>query len=154
MSRASLSEHFGLRTPVRLLQSDQPALLVTWGLFTPKVMLPADAASWDADRIRVVLAHELAHVQRSDWIVQIGGELLRSAYWFNPLVWFASSRLRLESERACDDAVVNLGVSGGDYALHLLELARQFGRSPSARPSPRSPSSRVRRASNGESPPC
>ena len=106
----SLSEHFGLRTPVRLLQSDQQALLVTWGLFTPKVMLPADAASWDADRIHVVLAHELAHVHRSDWIIQIGGELLRIAYWFNPLVWFASSRLRLESERACDDAVVNLGV--------------------------------------------
>jgi beta-lactamase regulating signal transducer with metallopeptidase domain len=124
----TLSEHFGLRTPVRLLQSDQPAVLVTWGLFTPKVMLPVDAASWDADRIHVVLAHELAHVQRRDWIVQIGGELLRIIYWFNPLVWFASSRLRLESERACDDAVVNLGVSGRDYALHLLDLARQFGR--------------------------
>ena len=43
-------------------------------------------------------------------------------------MWLAASRLRLESERACDDAVVNLGVSGRDYALHLLELARQFGR--------------------------
>lgn len=124
----SLSEYFGLRTPPRLLQSDQQALLVTWGLFTPKVMLPADAASWDPDRIYVVLAHELAHVNRSDWIIQIGSELLRIAYWFNPLVWFASSRLRLESERACDDAVVTLGVSGRDYALHLLALARQFGR--------------------------
>ena len=124
----SLSEYFGLRTPPRLLQSDQQALLVTWGLFTPKVMLPADAASWDPDRIYVVLAHELAHVDRSDWIIQIGSELLRIAYWFNPLVWFASSRLRLESERACDDAVVTLGVSGPDYALHLLALARQFGR--------------------------
>jgi len=124
----SLSDYFGLRTPARLLQSDQQALLVTWGLFTPKVMLPADAASWDPDRIYVVLAHELAHVNRSDWIIQIGSELLRIAYWFNPLVWFASSRLRLESERACDDAVVTLGVSGRDYAQHLLALARQFGR--------------------------
>jgi TonB family protein len=123
-----LSEHLNVRTPVRLLQSDRPAVLVTWGLFTPKVMLPIDAPSWDADRIRIVLAHELAHVQRRDWIVQIGSELLRIACWFNPLVWLAASRLRLESERACDDAVVNLGVSGRDYALHLLELARQFGR--------------------------
>jgi beta-lactamase regulating signal transducer with metallopeptidase domain len=123
-----LSEHFHLRTPVRLLQSDQPALLVTWGLITPKVLLPIDAASWDADRIRVVLAHELAHVQRHDWIVQVASELLRSVNWFNPVVWLAASRLRLESERACDDAVVNLGVSGRDYAQHLLELARQFGR--------------------------
>jgi beta-lactamase regulating signal transducer with metallopeptidase domain len=125
-----LSEHFGIRRAVQLLQSDEPALLVTWGLMRPKVLLPAGASSWDPDRIRVVLAHELAHVQRGDWIVQIGSELLRSVCWFNPLVWFASSRLRLESERACDDAVVNLGVSGGDYAQHLLDLAVQFGRTP------------------------
>ncbi len=127
-SARMLSEHFGIRRAVQLLQSTEPALLVTWGLMRPKVLLPAGASSWDADRIRVVLAHELAHVQRRDWIVQIGSELLRSACWFNPLVWFASSRLRLESERACDDAVVNLGVSGGDYAQHLLDLAMQFGR--------------------------
>ncbi len=123
-----LREHLNVHTPVRLLQSDQPAVLVTWGVFRPKVLLPIDAPSWDADRIRVVLAHELAHVQRRDWAVQIGSELLRIACWFNPLVWLATSRLRLESERACDDAVVNLGVSGREYALHLLELARQFGR--------------------------
>ena len=128
MPLAELSEHFGLRTPVTLLQSDRPALLVTWGLFAPKVMLPVDAASWDDDRIRVVLAHELAHVRRHDWIIQIGSELVRIANWFNPLVWLAASRLRLESERACDDAVVNLGVSGREYAEHLLDLARQFGR--------------------------
>jgi len=127
-SARMLSEHFGIRRAVQLLQSDEPALLVTWGLMWPKVLLPAGASSWDADRIHAVLAHELAHVQRGDWIVQIGSEVLRSVCWFNPLVWFASSRLRLESERACDDAVVNLGVSGHDYAQHLLDLAVQFGR--------------------------
>ena len=74
-----------------------------------------------------MLAHELAHIRRSDWIIQIASELLRIVYWFNPLMWLASARLRLESERACDDAVVNLGVSGRDYATHLLEVARQFG---------------------------
>ena len=123
-----LSDQFGVRTPVTLLQSDRPALLVTWGFFTPKVMLPIDAGSWDVDRIRVVLAHELAHVRRHDWVIQIGTELVRIANWFNPLVWLAAARLRLESERACDDAVVNLGVSGREYAEHLLALARQFGR--------------------------
>jgi beta-lactamase regulating signal transducer with metallopeptidase domain len=129
-----LSEHFGVRTPVTLLQSDRPALLMTWGVFAPKVLLPVDAASWDVDRIRVVLAHEFAHIRRHDWIVQIGSELLRILNWFNPLVWLASARLRLESERACDDAVVNLGVSGSEYAEHLLDLARQWGR---AGPGPR-----------------
>lgn len=113
-----VSEQYGLRTPVRLLQSEEPALLVTWGFFAPTVMLPVDADSWADDRIHVVLAHELAHVRRGDWAVQIAGELLRATYWFNPLVWLACSRLRQESERACDDAVVNLGVDGRDYAAH------------------------------------
>jgi hypothetical protein len=73
--------------------------------------------------------HELAHVRRHDWIIQIGSELVRIANWFNPLVWLAASRLRLESERACDDAVVNLGVSGPRVRPNnLLDLARQFGR--------------------------
>ena len=120
---------YGLRRAVTLLQSDQPALLVTWGLLRPKVMLPLGAHTWAEDRIHVVLAHELAHVQRGDWAVQIAGELLRIVYWFNPLVWLACARLRQESEHACDDAVVNLGVQGRDYAAHLLELARRFGRS-------------------------
>ncbi|HLG59348.1 MAG TPA: M56 family metallopeptidase [Vicinamibacterales bacterium] len=147
----SLGEHYGLRRAVCLLQSDQAALLLTWGFFAPKVMLPTDAASWANDRIRVVLAHELAHIRRSDWIIQIAGELLRIVYWFNPLMWFASARLRLESERACDDAVVNLGVHGRDYAVHLLELARQFGRAsqasfPASAITPR-PSSLQRRVS-------
>jgi beta-lactamase regulating signal transducer with metallopeptidase domain len=124
----TLSAHFGLTRPVTLLQSDRPASLVTWGFITPKVLLPIDAGAWDVDRIRVVMAHELAHVRRHDWVIQIGAELLRIANWFNPVVWLASARLRLESERACDDAVVNLGVSGHEYAEHLLDLARQFGR--------------------------
>jgi beta-lactamase regulating signal transducer with metallopeptidase domain len=117
----------GLGRPVRLLQSDHPALLVTWGIVTPRVMLPADAGSWAEDRIYVVLAHELAHVRRGDWLVQLAGELLRIVYWFNPIMWLACSRVRQESEHACDDAVVNLGVQGRDYAVHLLELARAFG---------------------------
>ena len=57
-----------------------------------------------------MLAHELAHVLRNDWLSQLSAELLRALYWFNPLVWLASRRLREESERACDDAVLEMGV--------------------------------------------
>jgi beta-lactamase regulating signal transducer with metallopeptidase domain len=122
-----IASTLGLRREVRLLQSDQGAVLVTWGWLAPKVLLPAHAESWSPERMRVVLAHELAHIRRGDWGIQMAGELLRMVYWFNPLVWLAASRLRLESERACDDHVVNLGVPGRDYAVHLLELARAFG---------------------------
>ena len=125
---AHVSEALAVRRPVSLLQSDRPALLVTWGLVSPKVLLPSDAGHWPEERIRVVLAHELAHVARRDWLVQIAAEVVRCVYWFNPLLWIACTRLRYEGEHACDDAVMSVGVEGGSYATHLLELARTFGK--------------------------
>lgn len=119
-----LAGHYGLRRSVVLLRSDHPTLLVTWGVLRPKVIVPASARGWPEDRVRVVLCHELAHIRRGDWVVQMTAELLRAVYWFNPLLWIANGRLREESERACDDAVLNLGVGGPEYASHLLDLAR------------------------------
>jgi beta-lactamase regulating signal transducer with metallopeptidase domain len=119
-----ISRGYGLRRPVTLLQSSHPSLLVTWGLARPKVILPSAAGAWTEERARVVLSHELAHIHRGDWIVQLSAELLRAFYWFNPLLWVACRRLRLESEHACDDEVMRRGVEGTDYATHLIELAR------------------------------
>jgi len=120
-----LASRQGLRR-VRLLQSDRPALLVTWGARTPRILLPAGAASWTPDRIRIVLAHELAHAVRGDWAVQTIAELLRAIYWFNPLFWLASRHLRRESELACDDAVIAAGVEPPDYASQLVAIAREL----------------------------
>jgi TonB family protein len=120
-----IREAIGLRRPVTLLQGSDAAALATWGVLRPRLILPADAASWPADRARVVLRHELAHVVRGDWLAQLLAESLRAAFWFNPLFWVACRRVRHESERACDDAVLASGVGAADYAAHLLELARR-----------------------------
>jgi TonB family protein len=123
---------YALSTPVRFLQSDHPSLLVTWGWRRPKVILPVAAREWSEDRRRVVLTHELAHIQRGDWVVQLAAEVLRSVYWFNPLLWIVCRRLRVESEHACDDAVLARGLDGPEYAAHLLALAQSLnlGRRP------------------------
>jgi TonB family protein len=122
---------YALRRQAQVLQSEHPSLLVTWGWLRPRIMIPGTARQWSEQRIRIVLRHELAHVRRGDWFVQIAGELLRSAYWFNPLVWMACSHLRQESEYACDDEVLIHGVDGQDYATHLLEMARTLKTAPS-----------------------
>jgi len=111
---------------IRLLQSDHPSLLVTWGWRRPTIVLPAPAQTWSDDRVRVVLAHECAHIARRDWTVQIAAELLCAFCWFNPLIWMACHRLRNESERACDDVVLMHGVPAAAYADHLLELTRRL----------------------------
>ena len=123
-----VTAHLGVTRPVALIRSNRPNVLVTWGLLSPKVLLPVDADSWPDERIRVVLAHEIAHVARGDWFVQTGAEALKAIYWFNPLLWLACARLRQDSEHACDDIVMGAGVESHAYATHLLDLARMFGR--------------------------
>jgi TonB family protein len=118
------AQRYRLRRPVRVLQSEHPSLLVTWGAFRPEVIVPRLALDWPEDRIRVVLCHELAHIRRGDWMIQMAGELLRSIYWFNPLLWIACRSLRQDSEEACDDEVIAGGVEGSEYAAHLLDAAR------------------------------
>jgi TonB family protein len=125
---ADVARAYGVQRPVRLLQSDHPTLLVTWGAARPKIVLPRGAADWSEERVRVVLTHELAHVRRGDWAVQIAAEILRSIYWFNPLAWIVCRRLRDESEHAADDAVLSVGIPGRDYAAHLLDVARAVRR--------------------------
>jgi TonB family protein len=119
---------FGLRRRVALVRSDRGAVIVTWGVINPKIVLPTAADTWSRARLDIVLAHEVAHIARGDWLVQIVAEVCKAIYWFNPLFRMACARLRYESECACDDAVMNTGVTSQSYATELVELARSSGR--------------------------
>jgi len=122
---SSQGARLGIARPVKILLSAEPASMpLTWGSLRPRILLPAGAMEWSPERRRTVLLHELAHIARHDWLTQICGELTRAIYWFHPLVWHAAAKLRSESERACDDSVLNSGVDPSQYANQLLELAR------------------------------
>ena len=113
--------------PCRVLLSDWTGSPVTWGIGIPTILLPVAAAAWSGERRQVVLAHELAHIARRDWIWQILSRLVGAVYWFHPLVWLTAARLREESERACDDRVLG-HVKASDYASHLVEIAKGLRR--------------------------
>jgi TonB family protein len=115
---------YGLSRPIRLLAGRDPGLLIAWGWRRPSVLLPPVVYTWSRERVDIVLAHELAHIARGDWLWQLAAAGLRALYWFNPLVWIAAARLRTESEHACDDKVLSNGVDGDQYATHLLAVAR------------------------------
>ena len=114
----------GINRRVRLLESDAIAVPVTWELLRPSVMLPASAGDWPAERLEVVLLHELAHVKRRDCQIWLLAHLATALHWFNPLAWHALRRLRVEREHARDDHVLTSGTRASDYAAHLLEIAR------------------------------
>ena len=120
---SELVGRLSIKRRVTLLRSEAEMPLM-WGIIRPQVLIPADAENWSTDQQRAVLLHELAHVQRWDWLTQTIAHISCVIYWFNPLVWIADRRMRLERERACDDHVLTNGCRAADYASHLLEIAR------------------------------
>ena len=122
----NLAADLDLQTPVALYVSADLAMPVTAGIKHPVILLPVEAADWDADWMRMVLLHELAHVKRRDCLTQMLANIACAFYWFNPLVWYAAKQLRKERELACDDAVLALGTRASDYAGYLVALAKSF----------------------------
>ena len=111
--RVDVLLHEGLSTPI------------TFGIRRPVIGLPLDAPEWPEAMLRHALIHELAHIRRRDWLVHVLGRVACAIYWFHPLAWLAVRRLHLESERACDDAVLR-HVDRTTYAEQLVRLARRL----------------------------
>ncbi len=102
----------------------EPLVPMTVGVFHPSIRLPAGAEAWAANLRRSVMLHEEAHITRRDPLWNLVAQVARAVYWFHPLVWLVLHRLRVERERACDDAVLAAGVRPSDYAAQLLAFAR------------------------------
>lgn len=132
-----LSEELGDRLfitrSIRLLQSPDCTSPMTWGGWNPVVMLPENAVKWSDEKKRCVLTHEYAHIKRWDTVSQTLSRVVCAAQWFNPLVWFAAKKYRAEREFACDQYVIESGLSATGYAQYLLDIALTF-KSTLARP--------------------
>ena len=122
------SAHLGMRRHVRLMRSREEVMPMTGGVRKPAIVIPAVADTWDDDRRRAVILHELAHVVRFDCLTQILAEAAVALYWPHPGVWCAARQLRVERELACDDRVLSSGTEPREYASHLLEIAHSLGR--------------------------
>lgn len=126
---ARLSTAAGIRRPVRGLVSRDSVMPMTWGVWNPVVLLPADAVNWSSQRLQIVLQHELAHIRRVDCLTQTIALVARAVYWFHPLAWMAVGQLRVEQEAACDDRVLQTGTTAPDYASELLAVTARLPRS-------------------------
>ena len=119
-----LASEVGVSTNITFLRNRRAAMPMACGVLRPAVLMPEEAAEWPADRLRIVLLHELAHVKRHDCLTHVVAQLACAFHWFNPLAWIAARQVRTERERACDDLVLAAGTCGPDYADQLLEIAR------------------------------
>ncbi|MDZ7645036.1 MAG: M56 family metallopeptidase [Woeseiaceae bacterium] len=111
----------------RLLLSRDVSAPLTWGVVRPIVLLPVSARRWPrAERLNA-MRHELAHVARCDWPLQVLARLVCALYWFNPLIWLLARELNAEAEKSADDRVLSSGAVAHDYASQLLRLSRRAG---------------------------
>jgi beta-lactamase regulating signal transducer with metallopeptidase domain len=96
---------------------------LTLGWLRPIVLLPAGWRNWDHAKLRAVVAHELAHVRRSDWLIMLLVSLNKCVFWFHPLAWWLERRLGTLAEEACDDECLLALDNREQYAQALLEMA-------------------------------
>lgn len=113
-----------VRRPIRIFVSSEVSAPVTWGVRRPVLVVPATSTTWGEDIRRSVVAHEVAHVARNDYLHQVMALVTCAVYWFHPLVWAMARRMRQAAERASDDIVLEHGTNGEDYAAHLIGVAR------------------------------
>jgi beta-lactamase regulating signal transducer with metallopeptidase domain/ankyrin repeat protein len=116
----------GSRGGIEVAVSPELAVPVTFGWTHPVVLLPAETGEWDDRDMARAVRHELEHVKRSDWATQVVARLALALYWPHPFAWVLWRRLRLEAERACDDAVLRDGGHAEPYAEQLVSLARKL----------------------------
>jgi beta-lactamase regulating signal transducer with metallopeptidase domain len=122
-----IQEDMQLRRPAKLVWGTKREVPYTWGIISPVVCLPSDADQWSEDRLRIVMLHELAHIERYDALTEFMAQLALVVFWFNPLLWLAVRRMRTEREHACDDRVLTRGVKPSTYVEELVMMMKSIG---------------------------
>ena len=123
ISPETLQRTLDSRVPV--FSSRAVQVPVTWGLFHPCILVPANFSAWSGEEQRFALRHELAHILRRDWIVQVLAQTVRALFWFNPLTWLSLRLLTLEQEKAADDLVL-AQADPASYADALLAIVQKL----------------------------
>lgn len=125
---AALVRRFGVSRPVRLVQSAivQTPSMIGW--LAPVIVLPASVLVGLTPRqLELVIAHELGHIRRWDFAVNMLQIALESVLFYHPVVHWISREVRNEREACCDDLVLRLGADPVDYANTLASLEELRG---------------------------
>jgi beta-lactamase regulating signal transducer with metallopeptidase domain len=128
---ASLCVRLEVRRAVRLLQSVEVGMPTAAGWLRPVILLPpAVLLGLTPEQLEAVLAHELAHIRRHDFLVNVFQRVVEVLLFYHPAVWWVSGLIRLERELCCDDLAVRAGCDRVTYARALEELESRRGSAP------------------------
>jgi beta-lactamase regulating signal transducer with metallopeptidase domain len=119
-----LRETLGITGEVALRMSDRIDGPLVMGALWPMVLLPAYVMTGvPPEHLRAALAHELAHIRRYDYLVNLVQLLAESLLFFNPAVWWISRQIRIEREACCDALAIRCSGGATGYARALADFA-------------------------------
>ena len=120
---ARAQRRMGFKHGTALLTSNELASPISWGLMRPVILLNSRAVE-ATDEAEAIIAHELAHVARLDWIKLLLARVATALFWFNPLVWLLAREAHQLREETADDTVLAANIADTDYAQLLVGVAR------------------------------
>jgi uncharacterized protein (TIGR03435 family) len=119
-----IAARLGLQRPFSVVDSTRVTTPTVIGWLRPIVLLPVAAMSGLSPRqVEAILAHELAHIRRHDFAINLLQTLAETILFYHPAVWWLSARIRTEREHCCDDVAVAVSGDAAEYAAALAELA-------------------------------
>ena len=122
-SLARLAERVRVATSVKLLASHLTDIPVVMGLLKPVILVPASLfAGFPPGHLEMILLHELAHIRRHDYLVNLLQNLAEDLLFYHPAVWWVSAVIRAERENCCDDMVVAAQGDAHGFAEALAAL--------------------------------
>ncbi|MDR3679493.1 MAG: M56 family metallopeptidase [Flavipsychrobacter sp.] len=127
----SLKNKLHFEGRVELLISAKAQVPMVIGVLKPIILMPAAAiAQLSTEQLGTIIMHELAHIERHDYLVNIFQTVVETILFFNPFTWMISSIIRREREHCCDDLVVHHTSEPLIYATALATLAASPGPHP------------------------
>jgi beta-lactamase regulating signal transducer with metallopeptidase domain len=120
---ARLCRLMGISRAVRVLQSVCVEVPTVIGWLSPVLLIPVSAfAGLSPEQLRDIVVHELAHIKRRDYLVNLLQVVAETLLFFHPAVWWVSRRIREERENCCDDFAVVMCQDRAAYAEALVRL--------------------------------
>ncbi|GAB3656877.1 hypothetical protein GCM10028791_29040 [Echinicola sediminis] len=122
----SLVASMGFYRKVKVLKSHLIHVPITYGILKPVILIPTGLLlNTPPAQLEAIIAHELAHIKRYDYLINILQRILEVLFFFHPCFWWINEVIEKERENACDDMVLHLGFTPKDLAYGLAEVAEQ-----------------------------
>jgi beta-lactamase regulating signal transducer with metallopeptidase domain len=128
---SDLSHRIGLRKSVRLAESALARIPLTIGYLRPVILLPLGTLSgMPPQQIDVILMHELAHIMRKDYLLNIIQSVIELLFFYHPVTWWLSGMIRRERENICDDLVISIDNDHLNYIKALTTMEELNSKTP------------------------